>query len=194
MKKLFLAISLLTALVAGVPGVGSAAETIDYRYEVNPGDAYTWAGKKMTASNQHYFENLDPVGQELMEPYTCNKTRLNYCEVALVKVNNPVPADDVDGKLKKNIQMRIGTFDPVPAPATDFDLVVYASDASGTRKEEVAQSAAGATSGDDPAQFGAEAVDFTVNTTTAEPSRYYLVHIVYFQTVETGYTGEISFK
>ena len=70
---------------------------------MTPGASFTCAGKKVTASNQHYFTDLDPVGNEVMEPFTCNKTRLNYCDVALVKVSNPVPADDADGKLKKNI-------------------------------------------------------------------------------------------
>ncbi|HEX2031312.1 MAG TPA: hypothetical protein VHL78_07940 [Actinomycetota bacterium] len=96
----------------------------------------------------------------------CNETPEGYCEQALVHVNTAEP-----------VAIEVSLADD---PINDFDLYIYASDAAGSRGALIDQSA-------NP-QTLLEAVQ------VGNAQGYYLVQVVYFQTIESGYsaTAEIT--
>ena len=119
---------------------------------------------------------------------TCTHDLTTYCETTLVKVTNPVEDDgnpETDLTAKRSLTVTL-----TPAhPAADFDLVVYESDEDGTQGENVGES------GGAPVADHEESVEETfVSVTTSEstPSRYYLVHAVYFAAPST-YTLSLQF-
>ena len=181
--------------IALIPGSGASAAT-DRSYNLTAEAApatVTWQGQAATGTNQNYFEN-HPLGGPLgLKAYTCNKEKTTYCETVLLSVTNEVAGDDGDGRLERKLQVVIDEWTPVEGPVTDFDLVVYNSDAHGTQGEEAAQSSQGLIGGVlDDEQVSREAVEIDVTTTRTTPTVWYLVHVVYYQSVETGYRGMLT--
>jgi hypothetical protein len=127
-----------------------------------PATPFTWTGARATGHN---------IGFDPGEPdATCGKTDANYCDVTLVNV---APGDFYN-TAAGGVEFAIGG----AAPATDLDLYVYESDASGNAGEFVG--ASGGTTDE-------EAVSIIGAT------GYYLVITVYFEATDTDYTGRASF-
>lgn len=160
---------IIIAMLCMLVATGASAET-DFTGELAPGDTFTWEGAPV-GLNPLYFEG--EAG--------CSSDPNNYCEYALLKYTNPVPADDADGRLTRNSVITI-----TPNAAADFDLQVYASDADGTMGSMVGSSTAF------PWDNTVESVSTVIRTTTEEPTVYLLVEVIHFANVG-GYTGTATF-
>ena len=185
MKRILLA---AVATLVLIPGTAQA-ETPDVTAKVDAGQTYTWTGSTATGLNVNYHGQFDGVHPAASG--TCSDDRDTYCDTILLEFSNPLTQAEIDaGKTskKKNATITIKDFAPVPDPVTDFDLILFASDASGTKGEELGQSAAwGYDDGD------SESVTTQVTTTLAQPSKFVLVEVVYFIVASSGYNGTAAF-
>lgn len=126
-----------------------------------------------------------------IEEGTCTHNVESYCETVFIEFSNPLTQAEIDaGKTKhtKTATITINNFGPVPDPATDFDLVVFESDAEGTKGEEIGRSAVFG-----PDQAGDESVSIPLTTTISQPSVFVLLDVVYFVVLGTGYSGSATF-
>jgi hypothetical protein len=182
-KKLVLA---LTAVLVVLPATAHA-EPPDISKKVDFGTTYTWEGSTALGLNLLYWG--DPTGGNAT--FACGDATDNYCDTILLEYSNPLTQVDIDtGKTKrtKSTTITVNNFGPVPDPVTDFDLIIFESDAQGTRGTEIARS------GDfGPQQGGDESVGASIVTTLAEPSKFVLVEVVYFAVANSKYTGTATF-
>ena len=111
---------------------------------------------------------------------------MTRCEALLIEFANPPEAGESSATRTGTIS--IGDFGPVAEPATDLDLVVYESDALVALGPFVDSSDS---AGEIEEPVG-ERVTLQVTTTRKQPSRFYLVHVVYYRSVESGYQGTVS--
>lgn len=186
MRRVLLATA---AAVVLLPGTAHAEEA-DFTAKVDAGTTHTWTGTHATGLNVNYwgmFEGTHPT-----PPGTCSDDRDSYCDTVLLELSNPLTQEDIDaGKTskKKTLTVTITDYGPVPDPATDFDLILFTSDAEGTKGDELGQSAVwGYDEGD-----GTETVPTQIVTTLAEPSKFVLVEVVYFIVSDSHYTGTAKF-
>lgn len=158
---------LLVAIAAGtLILVGQAAGvTPDRTGTVDPVTPFTWEGTQASGANLDYSAQTG-------EP--CGKALEDYCDVTLLNVNVAPSFWDTRGG---GVQISIGNY--TPDAASDFDLYVYESDASGTR---------GALVGSSP-----NIPSLPESTTIPNASGYYLVQVVYFAVVASRYSGEAKF-
>lgn len=168
----------LTALLgvlfalAAAPASHAAVRTIT----IDPGHAaQQWTGAPTAGVNGTWFlDGTGPIksGQCTTDPYT-------YCDDTLVRFTSDVPLED------STLSFRIDGFQH-----SDYDLRVYASDASGaagellgTGKGEGKGLVPVATFAGDPESFSTE----------ADPDSWYLVRVVYFAVPgDENYTGSVS--
>ena len=170
----------ITALVALVPA-SAASAAVDRTVEVAAGKSETWAGTKMPGTNLNYF-NVTTTGDTVLKTGTCTKDPQTYCDLTLVALSNPVPADDADGKLRRTATFTISDY---AGPAADVDMELYASDETGARGDSLGGSTEFTTE--------TEQASVAVTTTLEEPTKYVLVQVIYFVQPGTGYTGDVKF-
>ncbi|MGH2691906.1 MAG: hypothetical protein ACRDHM_05335 [Actinomycetota bacterium] len=178
MKRIVLA---TTAALLLLPGTAHAA---DKTGKVEIGAPFTWAGTQTVGLNvAHYWGPIDEG--------VCTHDPQSYCETVLIEFANPLTQAEIDaGKTSKtkSASITINNFGPVPDPATDFDIVVFESDAAGTKGSEIGRSADFG-----PAQAGDESVPLSIRTTVTQSSVFVYVDVVYFVVLGTGYTGTATF-
>jgi hypothetical protein len=186
MRRIVLATAAALALLPGT----AHAETPDFTAKVDAGTTYNWDGSTALGLNVNYwgmFEGTHPTA-----PGTCTDDRDSYCDTILFEFSNPLTQEEIDaGKIskKKNATVTITEYGPVPDPATDFDLILFSSDAQGTKGDELGQSAVwGYDDGD-----GTETVTASITTTVAQPSTFVLAEVVYFLSANSSYAGSARF-
>ena len=108
------------------------------------------------------------------------------CEQVLVEIENPPAAGAASASRAATIS--IGDFGPTAEPATDLDIYVYESDQLGTLGPFVDASES---AGEIEEPVG-ETVSLQVTTTREQPSRFYLVQVVYYRSVDSGYRGTVT--
>lgn len=128
---------------------------------------------------------------------TCTDSPEQLCETIFVAATNEVPEGETIASGVVSVALN------AQVPGADFDLYVFESDETGAKGAEVASSgdaAAGQIVGSDPAGLlytCTDAVDeclqFVVDTFDDEPTRYYLVEVVYFASAGS-YSLDASFS
>ena len=142
----------------------------------------TWTGTAAVGLNANYNGLVDEGTSR-----TCGATPDVYCEYTLLALSNAVPADDADGRLRRNATVTLDQYS-LQSPLSDFDVTVYATDAAGSvRGTEVGTSAN--TDVVDPD----EVVTWSVTTTTGAPTQYFLVEVAYFTSLNATYRGTLKF-
>jgi hypothetical protein len=106
------------------------------------------------------------------------------CEQLFIEFVNP-PADGEESATA-TATITLSDFAPLADPVTDLDLYVYESDELGTLGPEAGVSWRFGP----PLDPAGEEVELEVTTTAERPSRFYIVSVRYYRSVETGYTGE----
>jgi hypothetical protein len=184
-KKLVLA---LTAMLVVLPATAHAEPPDGPAVKVSAGTTYTWDATPTTGLNVAYWGvPFTGVGATS----ACGDEVADYCETRLFELSNPLTQADIDAgrtKRTKSATITINNFGPVPDPVTDYDLLVFDSDANGTRGDELATSTAYGHE-----QAGDESVTLSIVTTLAEPSKYVFVEIVYFAVVNSSFKGTVQF-
>jgi uncharacterized repeat protein (TIGR01451 family) len=132
---------------------------------VTPSSPFTWDGALASGANVTYSSQTG-------EP--CGKTPADYCDVTLLNVNVDPSYWTTHGG---GVQISIGNYRP--DTASDFDLYVYKSDASGTRGQLVGSSG--------------DVAGRPERTTVANASGYYLIQVVYFAVAASQYSGRAEF-
>lgn len=121
-RALVLALIVSAAFAAPAP-----AEEPEREVTVTPDNPAGWDGTLGTGLNQSYdAASGEPCGDGLED----------QCDTTLLRVDVP---DGFWSAQSGVLAVKLGSF--LPNPASDFDLYVYASDASGTRGELVDSSA-----------------------------------------------------
>ena len=184
MKKLLLATT--AALLILLPATAQAEPPDGAAVKVDAGATYTWDASPTTGLNVMYWGV--PYSDGVGATYACGDTATDYCETRLFELSNPLTEADTKPRRTKNVTITINNFGPVPDPVTDYDLIVYASDAQGAMGAEI-----GSSTNFGHEQEGDESVTLPIETTRAEPSKYVLVEIVYFSVVNSGFTGTVRF-
>jgi hypothetical protein len=142
---------------------------------VTPSAPVTWTGTTATGANAQYdfaagepcFDPTDPASDPVQR---------RYCDIGLVHVDlssDPAFWDTHGG----GVEVAIGDYSP--NPGSDFDLQIFASDASGTK---------GALVGSSTGNPGVEE-----NFTIPQADGWYLVQVSYFAVTQSGYTGTAEF-
>lgn len=167
----------LSALAVLLVAPPASADAPDYTKELLAGETFTWAGNPTHGTNLMYWG--DPATGSNANP-TCAKTVDAYCETARFSFTNPVPQGDVDGILEGAVRITIDAANDY----SDYDLIVFASDAAGTKGPEVARSAAFAYAAT------TETVNIPIETTVTEPTVHLHVEVVYFA-ASGGYAGSV---
>jgi hypothetical protein len=172
----------VVALVALVPSTGAQAVPVTHNLALTVGETKTWAGTPSPGANLNYNGLIDESTAR-----GCSPDPQMKCEYALLALTNPVPADDLDGKLRRNVTVTLDEY-TLPSPLSDFAVSLYETDATGSvRGNEVG------TSDNTEVPDPDEQVMVSVTTTTANPTAYYLVEVAYFLTVYSGYRGTVKF-
>ena len=141
-----------------------SASAVDRSGSVTPDAPFSWEGPSAVAHNEGYD---GPSG----EP--CGKTVADYCDETLVNVD----AGDFFATSGGGVEFAIGGYDVADS---DFDLYVYASDASGAVGELVGSSA--------------DVAGVEENVAIQEASGYYLVRVIYWDVEPaSGYDGTAEF-
>ncbi|MFN2543294.1 MAG: hypothetical protein ABR600_01815 [Actinomycetota bacterium] len=152
----------------------------DLRGTATPGTPFSWSGTPSTGLNQQYLGNS----------LCSNDKATSRCEDVLVRVDAaPEPGASTAARA---FTATLDQFGPVPEPATDLDLFVYQSDELGTVGPLIGQSTNGGVDPFDPTKTAGEKVTFPFTTTAAQPTRFYVVRVVYYQSVSSGYHGAVS--
>ncbi len=158
-----------TLLAAGAVALGTVAAAPsqqrpapDHEAELVPGDSVHIDGGAPQGVNPGYFDVTEGA---------CNKDPNTYCEHTLVHVVTEVPEDVERGRLRTNLQIVVTSPD---LPVSDFDLIVWESDADGERGSQVGQSASGGY------VDAVEQLNVVVTTTPDEQDAWFLVDVVYY--------------
>ena len=176
---------LVTAVVAA-----PASAAPDRSLSMSAGERTDWQGASATAVTNYYY--WEPFGAGNVGPLTshvCNKERTTYCEQIVLELKNPVTAAEqaagVTSKLE-SVTIWLDSFSTANGPVNDFDLLVYESDANGTRGQLIQ-------SDGDTFNTTKELVTFDVTTDAARPSEFVLIDVVYYQVVSGSYKGHVTF-
>ena len=148
----------------------------ELRATVSPGSPFSWNGAVATGTNGQ-LPNLSSAECREDDPTT-------RCEQLFVEFANP-PADGEESATA-TATITLSDFAPLADPVTDLDLYVYESDELGTLGPQAGVSWRFGPPLDPPG----EEVELEVTTTTDEPSRYYIVSVRYYRSIESGYQGE----
>jgi hypothetical protein len=164
------------ALVWSTDAPGQPVEP-DLKGTVSAAAPYSWNGPNATGVNVQVTGEAE-----------CRTEPTALCQDILVEISNP-PAEG-DASATRAASVVLDQFGPVVEPATDFDLYVHESDQLGTIGPLVDQSfSAGGNPVDGPE---GERVTLQVTTTKQQPSHFYLLRVVYYRSVESGYRGIVS--
>lgn len=184
MKKLIVLMAVIGA--SALPAVATAQSE-----EPPPGVArvghvegftqFKWQGPAGVGANTSPF-----VGDDIV----CGDTPETLCDVSLVEFSYPMTEEEIAaGKTSHTKQGTVSIMNggPLPDPPADLDLQVLESDANGTAGAEVG------TSGAVDADWASESVPVTVRTTPTQPSKWFLVRVIYFASAGNSYFGQAGF-
>lgn len=161
-RRVAIGLAVLASSIAVVPALAEAPER---EVTVGSDGVASWDGTLETGLNQSYdAASGEPCGDGLED----------QCDTTLLHVD--VPADFWAAQ-SGVLQVHLGDF--LPNPASDFDLYIYASDASGTRGELVDSSA--------------DLPGLPETAEIPEASGFYLVQVVYFAVTASRYTATTEF-
>lgn len=208
MKKLLAALATI-ALVPTLAHADALPPGVDREGTATAAAAYNWTGATATAANVSGFVASNKA--------TCDKTPRNYCDYTLVRFDLPFPADfarphedpdDPSSPLADVATITQGatvTIDTFSNRATDYDLRLYESNAQGAKgatgdalfsgQDAIAEAQKGASGQpfDRPETVYAPVTSVRTyhadGTYTDATSSYYLVEVVYFQSVNSSYRG-----
>lgn len=184
MKKLIVLVAVIGA--TALPVVASAQTE-----EPPPGVARVGHAEGLT---QFKWQGANGVGANttpfVADDIACADTPDTLCDVSLVEFSYPMTqAEIAEGRTSHTkagtISIRNGG--PLTDPPTDLDLQVLESDESGTQGPEVGVSGALDT------DWASESVPVTVRTTEAQPSKWFLVRVIYFASAGNSYFGQAGF-
>lgn len=182
----------VAAVLLALAPVGAASAAPDRSLVVAAGETATWDGAPALGANAYYYGVTGPPAPSAVGPVssgTCSKDIHHYCEQVLVELRNPLTQADIDKGITeryRNVVVFLSDYGPVPDPATDFDLLMFASDKNGIVGQEL--------DGDgDATDTARETVSADIQTTATEPSVYVLIRVVYFTSVNSGYKATVSF-
>jgi hypothetical protein len=188
-KKLALLLGALSIVAVTIAPANAAYVAPDQTASLTLGQRFDWTGNTAIGLNQNYWGQIDGDGA-VIPTGLCNKSILFYCDQILISFTNPLTeAEIAAGKTYKNksVSVTIDTFTPTADPATDFDLLAFSSDVFGNQFEEL-----GKDGSLDPGKTS-EAVTFAVTTTLTQPTKYVLLHVVYYNVVNGSYAGHVTF-
>ncbi len=186
MKKLAAAITTGVFALSLFAGPAGAVEP-DRTVELNDTDkkTETYTSDAATGTGTAFF--LDGTAPGVT--YECTGDIDASCDYVLIAVTGFTDAEIAAAQLagKPETDQVTVTFDIdnyAPVPVSDFDLQIFASDADGTKGEELGQS------GNNPGD--PETVTTSVKTTTDKPTGYVLVEVVHFAAVMTTYDAVVT--
>ena len=181
----FITLVAAVAAVAMLPGSGAMAapaRTLDIVSDGITAVSKTWNGTTATGANITHFWTEDDAAL----PDKCGTTTTDYCDTTLIKVTNAVPVGKT--KLVRTLTVTATEFSPIPGPIADFDIKIYESDANGTRGLYASGPFATAQPPDSD-----ETASVSVTTLPNTPTKYYLVDVIYFTTVQGTFKGTARF-
>ncbi len=168
------------AASAVAAGPASSQSSADHEIEMQLGDTATVAGGVPQGVNPDYFGNAGDGG-------VCSHDVDTYCEQVLIKVSNPFEEENAKkGRERANLDLHLTPTNPV----SDFDLVLYESDADGTTGAEIGRSGQTPVA-DNPES--SETINAIVTTTADETDVWVIAHIVYFAAA-SDYSLDVSFS
>lgn len=175
--SLVLAVALTGGIAAAPASVDSAGRVeADHTVELEIGDSVKVAGGVPQGINPGYHE----------ADAGCSKAPNNYCEYVLVKFTNPYDVEHgKKGRERANADFSLTT---AAGQVSDYDVVWYESDESGTMGAEIASA------GEYPAlaQTSTESATLVISSTEELSESWVLVEVVYFVAIEA-YNLEITF-
>jgi hypothetical protein len=161
-RLLAVGVSLLASAALAAP---ASAEPPERTVTLAPPGPATWDGTLGTGANQNYDAATgEPCGDDVED----------QCDTTLLEVDVPAGFWDSQGG---GVQVHLDDY--VPNAASDFDLYIYESDATGTRGDLVDSSP------------GLPGLAETAEIPKADG--YYLIQVVYFAVTASQYSGEASF-
>ncbi len=179
----------VVSLMAVTVAPAQAHTAPDRTQTVAAGTTFNWAGSTATGLNQNYWGGVDEAGLVIPVGH-CDKSVLFYCDTVLIGFNNPLTAEEIAaGKTTKTKSATI-SIDQFPAPGDpvqDFDLLVYESDVLGMQYDEIGHD------GTLDPQKASEQVGFSITTTQSQPTKWVLVHVVYYSVINGSYSGHAFF-
>lgn len=188
MKRSILAVAAAAAALA-IPATAQA-DGPDGTLSIDPGDTASAIHIGQTASGHnisYFFDGLATTG-------SCGKTLEDMCETILVHVTGE-PQTDEEKAVGKYIKFRMDGF----TAASDFDLRVYDSNASGAKLSHLGSPRGDSTYDEttglgtlDPRNTGPGDYERKVVKPTKDDGQYYLVEIPYFAVVNDHYHLTVS--
>jgi hypothetical protein len=155
----------MSLIVSAALAAPASAEAPERNVTLAPPGPATWNGPVLTGANQSYDSaSGEPCGDGLED----------QCHTTLLRVNVPVGFWTNRGG---GVQVDLDNY--VPNAASDFDLYIYESNASGTRGQLVDSSG------------GVPGLPESAEIPKADG--YYLVQVVYFAVTASRYSAEASF-
>jgi hypothetical protein len=180
--KRFTPLLAAAVLFAMLPIGPAQAVEVTHRLDLKAGETKTWDGTAAVGANVNYNGIVDePTAR------TCSADIQTKCEYALVSLTNVVPDTDADGKVNKSVTFTLDSYS-LESPLSDFALSVYTTDKDGSiRGDELG------TSDNSDVPDPDEQVAFAVQTTRLEPTKYFLVEVAYFTSLNASYKGTVKF-
>lgn len=179
MKRI--ALTLVTGTIAVVLPLGPSAQAApDHAIAVANGETKTWNGTPKLGIGAALTTSVPERKCDDAAPGDFYYDPRKACDIIHISVTNPVPENDPDGKLKKNLTITLNNFLTGAQAPTDVDFWVNQSDATGAMGEPVEGANGVGWSANDLPDDPDESVTFSVETTTLIPTRYYLVSVGYF--------------
>ncbi len=176
-----IALTLVTGAIVAILPFGSAALAApDHSIAVNNTQTKTWSGTPKLGLNAAINDPVVDRRCEDTEPGSFYYDPRTVCDFVHISATNPVPENDADGKLKRNITITINEFLGGLQPPTDIDFVVYHADADGTKGQRVEGGNGTGWSANNLPNDPDEQVSFSVETTRTVPTKYFLVEVQYF--------------
>ena len=168
---------LATVVLSTAPALAA-----DRQRRVTAGGSESWTTRVATGLNTSHMATED----DQFNPEACGKEALNYCDTTLLTLANPVPPDDSDGMLRRNVTIALASANPL-ASAGDYDLKIYESDSNGAKGPLAADFAQAAPPN------SLESYSFEVPTSRSGPEKFYLVEVIYFASVNSAAQVNVTF-
>ena len=176
--RIVVAVVVLATLVLSA----TPASAADRQRRVTAGGSESWTTRVATGVNTSHLA----VEDDQVNPEECGKELLNYCDTTLLTLANPVPPDDSDGMLRRNVTIALTSTAPVPS-AGDYDLKIYESDVDGGRGPLAAEFSQAAPPN------SLESYSLEVATSRGAPEKYYLVEVIYFASANSSARVVVNF-
>lgn len=178
MKRSLLA-AVLAATLLAAPAAQAAPDRAVTLSAVEP--VASWSGAAKTAFNTTFYM-ASTTGRA-----ACGKTAQDFCEDTLVRIDPELAG-------AKKLAVRLDGF----SQASDFDLRVYASNATGDALNDLGSPQGEVTQTSPLGTLDPRATahgDFeTKDLTGVKAGQHYLVRIVYFAVADEGYRGTVTLK